>query len=55
MKTPEEIADYVWDYQGLEHEETMFDHMTWEDFVEWIKSKDKYEKSERFNDNDEIE
>ena len=36
MKTPEEIADKVWDWNGLDHEETN-DGMTWEDFVEWIK------------------
>ena len=39
MKTHEEIADKVWGHQGLDHEETMFDHLTWEDFVAWIKDE----------------
>lgn len=47
MKTPEEIADYIWGYQGLEHEETMFDHMTWEDFVTWIKEDIDIELSDK--------
>lgn len=41
MKTPEQIADMIWGHHGLGHEETMFDHMTWEDFVAWIKEQPK--------------
>lgn len=39
MKTPEEIADFIWGQHDAEfsHEETMIDDMTWEDFVAWIK------------------
>ena len=40
MKTPEEIADKVWNWKNLDHEETLFDaHWTWEDFVAWIKEE----------------
>lgn len=41
MKTPEEIADFIWGQHDAEflHEETMIDDMTWEDFVAWIKEE----------------
>lgn len=49
MKTPEQIADMIWGHHGLDHEETMFDHMTWEDFVAWIKEEKPQPNEEELN------
>ena len=41
MKTPEEIADFIWSQQCLGHDEMAIDNeMYWEDFVSWIKDEE---------------